>query len=77
LPVVGDFNGDGIDELGVYRDGTWYIDTNGNGVIDAGDMTFELGRAGDLPVVGDWDGNGTSDPGAFHDPGPMVRTVRK
>ena len=34
MPVVGDFNGDGVDEIGVYRDGTWYIDTNGNGMID-------------------------------------------
>ena len=58
VPVVGDFNGDGIDELGVYRDGMWYIDTNGNGEIDAEDQVFELGGPGDKPVVGDWNGDG-------------------
>ena len=62
LPVVGDFNGDGIDEIGVYRDGTWYIDTNNNGIIDQGDQVFQLGGPGDKPVVGDWDGDGTPNP---------------
>ena len=77
LPIVGDFNGDGIDELGVYRDGTWIIDTNGNGAIDADDQVFRLGGPGDKPVVGDWDGNGTSDPGIYHDQGKAVTTARK
>ena len=63
LPVVGDFNGDGVDEIGVYRDGKWIIDTNGNRQIDAHDKVFELGEAGDKPVVGDWNGDGIDDPG--------------
>ena len=67
MPVVGDFNGDGIDELGVYRDGTWYIDTNGNCMIDDDDQVFQLGAPGDMPVVGDWDGDGTADPGVYRE----------
>ena len=66
LPVVGDFNGDGIDELGVYRDGTWYIDTNNDRVLDAHDKLFELGGPGDVPVVGDWNGDGIDEPGVYH-----------
>ena len=62
---IGDFNGDGVDEMGVFRDGQWIIDTNGNRQIDAHDTVFELGEAGDTPVVGDWDGDGTDDPGTY------------
>ena len=75
---MGDFNGDGIDELGIYRDGMWYIDTNGNGEIDAGDQTFQLGGPGDTPVVGDWDGDGTAEPAVYRDgASPGVATAKK
>ena len=65
MPVVGDFNGDGVDEIGVFRNGKWIIDTNGNHQIDAEDKVFEFGGAGDKPVVGDWDGDGTDEPAVF------------
>ena len=32
-PVAGDWDGDGIDEIGVLRNGTFYLDANGNGVL--------------------------------------------
>ncbi len=64
-PIVGDFNGDGIDEVGVFRDGQWFIDLNGNGQWDAHDLWAKLGHQGDLPVVGDWDGDGKDDIGIF------------
>ena len=67
LPVVGDFNGDGIDEIGVYRAGKWIIDTNGNRRIDAGDKVIELGTAADKPIVGDFDGDGVDEPGLYRD----------
>ena len=65
LPVVGDFNGDGIDELGVYKLGRWYLDTNGDHHINALDRVYELGGPDDLPVVGDWDGDGVEEPGVY------------
>ncbi|HBT75714.1 MAG TPA: hypothetical protein DEB39_02045, partial [Planctomycetaceae bacterium] len=64
-PVVGDFNGDGIADIGIYVDGNWYIDINGNGVWDAEDIWCELGSASDQPLVGDWDGDGKTDIGIF------------
>jgi len=64
-PVSGDFNGDGRAEIGVFIDGEWFIDINGNGVWDEGDMWAKLGNKGDLPVVGDWDGDGKDDIGIF------------
>ncbi len=65
VPVVGDFNGDGIDEVGVMIDGIWFVDLNGNGTWDQDDFWVKLGAPGDLPVVGDWDGDGKADIGIF------------
>jgi hypothetical protein len=63
--VVGDFNGDGISEIAVFKDGQWFIDLNGNGVWDEDDLWAKLGHEHDRPVVGDWDGDGKDDIGIF------------
>ena len=65
IPFSGDFNGDGLDEIGVFIDGEWFIDLNGNGVFDQGDLWARLGKRLDLPVTGDWDGDGKVDIGIF------------
>jgi len=59
LPIAGDWTGNGVRKVGVFRNGTWYLDMNGNGVWDAGDKSVAFGQAGDIPVVGDWNGTGT------------------
>jgi hypothetical protein len=64
-PIVGDFNGDGIAEVAVFHEGKWYIDLNGNGEWDDGDLLAELGGVTDQPIVGDWDGDGKTDIGIF------------
>ncbi|XZE36118.1 SdrD B-like domain-containing protein [Pirellulaceae bacterium SH501] len=63
--LAGDFNGDGKDELALFKDGEWLLDINGNGVWDNGDLWASLGKKGDLPVVGDWDGDGKDDIGIY------------
>ncbi len=57
IPVVGDWDGDGISDAGVFRPsmGNWYLDYNSDGVKD---KEFHFGMKGDTPIVGDWDGNG-------------------
>ena len=65
IPVTGDFNGDGTTEIGVFMDGEWFLDLNGNGVWDEGDLWAKLGSAGDRPVTGDWDGDGKTDIGIY------------
>jgi len=65
IPVAGDFDGDGYPNLGVFYNGFWYIDLNGNGVWDDGDLWAKLGHDGDMPVVGDWDGDGKVDIGIY------------
>ena len=69
-PLTGDFNGDGVDEVAVFIDGHWFIDLNGNGIWDSGDLWANLGQIGDLPVTGDWDGDGKTDIGIFGMPWP-------
>lgn len=61
--VVGDWNGDGIDDLGVARPNgsgglVFSLDANGNRGFDASDSVFNYGLVGDIIVIGDWDGNG-------------------
>jgi serine-aspartate repeat-containing protein C/D/E len=65
LPIVADWNGDGFDELGIYLEGLWYVDLNGNGVWDDEDLWALLGTEFDLPVTGDWNGDGKDDIGIF------------
>ena len=65
VPIVGDFNGDQISEVGIYDAGQWFIDINGDGVWNQEDVLLLLGGAGDVPVVGDWNGDGRDDIGVF------------
>ncbi len=64
-PLVGDFNGDGVDQVAIFKDGFWFIDSNGNGQWDADDLMIRLGNADDQAVVGDWDGDGKADIAIF------------
>ena len=73
-PLAGDFDGDGLDEVAVFKDGFWMIDLNGNGIWDADDLLAKLGSAEDRPVIGDWDGDGKEDIGIF---GPMWENDRE
>lgn len=44
---------------GIYRDGVWYLDWNGNGAWDAGkDKVYNFGAPGWTLVIGTWNGDG-------------------
>jgi len=64
-PVSGDWNGDGINTVAVFRDGQWNIDTDGNGRFTRNDVTALYGERGDMPVVGDFDGDGVDEIGIY------------
>jgi hypothetical protein len=67
-PITGDWNGTGNDNIGLFVNGYWYLDLNGNEKWDGargGDKLLTFGRSGDIPVVGDWDGSGKAKIGVF------------
>jgi hypothetical protein len=61
IPVSGDWNGDGITNLGWFQEGQWVLlQTDGSRVA------FKYGtQSGDVPVVGNWDGVGGDGVGIF------------
>lgn len=64
-PFTGDFNGDGIDTLGLHRESTgrvYFRFTNTQGVAD---RDFIYGDPGDRIVAGDWNGDGKDSPALF------------
>ena len=62
-PLVGDWNGDGLETQGVWRQGQWFL---ANTLAKAtADLTFSYSNATDIPVVGDWDGDGKETPGYY------------
>ena len=64
-PFVGDFNGNGIETVGLHRESTGFVyfrNTHTQGIADA---QFFFGDPGDRLVAGDWTGNGTFTPALF------------
>jgi hypothetical protein len=64
-PVVGDWDGDGVDEVGLHRESTgffYYRDTLDTGIASA---EFFFGDPGDRFVSGDWDATGYDKPAVF------------
>ncbi len=72
VPVVGDWNGDGRTKIGFYNNGSWALDTNGNGTFDGvgpgQDSFYGFGGngAGEVPVLGDWNGDHRTKVGFFY-----------
>lgn len=66
FPVAGDWNGDGFSEIGVFRDGIFSLDLDGDGIWDpVRDTSFQFGYAGDQVLSGDWNSDGRTDIAVF------------
>ena len=59
-----DFDGDGRNDIGVYREGTWFILRSSDGGVTA---TGWGGLPQDIPVPGDYDGDGKTDVAVYRD----------
>lgn len=64
-PVVGDWTNTGIDRIGVYADGVWTLDIDGDRRLTQADVVVHIGSAGDRPVVGDFNRDGRDDLGVY------------
>ncbi len=67
-PIVGDWDGDGDDTIGVRRPSTGQILQRNSNSAGVADNSFVFGNPGDAHVMGDWDGNPTDTPGVFRSP---------
>ena len=65
IPITGDWDGNGITEVGAFRPSThtFYLRNAGYPGVPA--TTINWGIITDLPVTGDWDGNGMTEVGVF------------
>lgn len=56
--LSGDWDGDGLGDIGVLRPSThmFYLDYNGNGALNGAvtDRSYNFGITGDSPVAGAW-----------------------
>ena len=71
-PVVGDWDGDGIDEIGLHRESSgffYYRNTLATGTADG---QFYFGSPGDRFIAGDWGGIGDQDTPAVFRPSDMT-----
>jgi hypothetical protein len=65
IPVMGDWDGNGTETPGVYRDGRYYLrNSNTSGVAD---IVLDYGIPTDHPIVGDWNGDGVDTIGVFRE----------
>jgi hypothetical protein len=64
-PFVGDFDGDGIDTVGLHRESTGFVYFRQSHTQGVADAEFFFGDPGDRIVAADWNADGTDSPGLF------------
>jgi hypothetical protein len=65
VPFVGDFDGDGIDTVGLHRPSTGEVFLRNEHAAGPADVLMVFGDPADHYVAGDWDGDGTDSPGVL------------
>jgi hypothetical protein len=64
-PFVGDFDGDGVDTIGLHRESTGFVYFTNTLATGSADLSFFYGDPGDRIIAGDWDGDGDDTVGAY------------
>jgi hypothetical protein len=57
-PFAGDFDGNGVDDIGLHREATGLVYMRLSHTQGTADLSFIYGNPGDRLVAGDWDGDG-------------------
>jgi hypothetical protein len=63
-PVVGDWDGNGTDTIGIFRNGVFYL-SNSN-TSHFADIVFPFSAPGNQPIAGDWDNDGIDTIGLYN-----------
>jgi lipoprotein-anchoring transpeptidase ErfK/SrfK len=58
VPFVGDWDCDGDETPGLYRQGDGYVYLRNSNTQGNADLKFFFGNPGDVPIAGDWNGDG-------------------
>ena len=58
VPFLGDWDCDGVDTPGLYRQSDGFVYLRNSNTQGVADRTFFFGNPGDVPIVGDFDGDG-------------------
>jgi PKD repeat protein len=68
IPVSGDWNKDGQTEVGIFRPATnqFFLDYNGNGILEASPTDLQYTFGSGVPVSGDWNGDGYTEIGTLN-----------
>ncbi len=73
LIATGDFNGNTVTDVAIFRNGGWHIDFNRDGTSD---QFVIFGQAGDIPLGGDVNNDGAADLIVFRNGTWFVSTAR-
>ncbi len=65
LPFMGDWDCDGIDTPGLYRQADGYVYLRNSNTQGVADRSFYFGNPGDIPLAGDFDGDGCDTVGLY------------
>jgi hypothetical protein len=65
VPIVGDWDCDGVDTPGAYRQSNGFVYLRNSNTTGPGEVRFFLGNPGDVPLAGDFDGDGCDTVGVY------------
>ncbi len=65
IPLFCDWNGDGVDTVGLYRPHRGFVYLRNSNTLGFADLDFFYGIPTDIPLCGDWDGDGIDSIGIY------------
>ena len=65
LPVLGDWDCDGVDTPGMFRPSNGFFYLGNSRATSLADEEFFFGQEGDIPLAGDWNGDGCDTVGIY------------
>ena len=77
LPFIGDWDCDGDETPGLYRQSDGFVYLRNSNSQGAADVSFSFGDPGDIPIAGDFDGDGCDTVGTYRPSQGMVFVVNE